>query len=244
MKLIEKKCPNCGANLEFGENDKTCKCDYCKRSFEIERDENTNTNNLSEQFNLNETGKTFAKVAGITMLMPIIVFFMIVLAIIIIAVITIPKAIYNQDAKPKQIITNINKIDEKQLYMIKEKAENIAYQTAHGQNDLKYSYTKCDSLHLEKMYFTYKDNSNFIILIYKTKYHNYWDQSTSQTVYIPVVFTNIKNNLSDLKNGKNPAPEYYFNPEKTTYIYAYSSFEETYNEVVKPLEKDYKISEK
>ena len=47
MRLIEKKCPNCGANLEFDENDKSCKCQYCKRSFEIERD----TDNL-DKFNL------------------------------------------------------------------------------------------------------------------------------------------------------------------------------------------------
>ncbi|MBR3210386.1 MAG: hypothetical protein IKF71_00415 [Bacilli bacterium] len=38
MKLIEKKCPNCGASLEFSENDKSCKCQYCKRGFEIERE--------------------------------------------------------------------------------------------------------------------------------------------------------------------------------------------------------------
>ena len=38
MKLIEKKCPNCGAGLEFDDEAKTCKCQYCKRSFAIERD--------------------------------------------------------------------------------------------------------------------------------------------------------------------------------------------------------------
>ena len=38
MRIIEKKCPNCGAALEFNETDKSCKCNYCKRSFEIERD--------------------------------------------------------------------------------------------------------------------------------------------------------------------------------------------------------------
>lgn len=38
MKLIEKKCPNCGASLEFNDNDRSCKCVYCKRGFEIVRD--------------------------------------------------------------------------------------------------------------------------------------------------------------------------------------------------------------
>ena len=34
MKLIEKKCPNCGANLEFKDTDKSCKCSHCGSSFE------------------------------------------------------------------------------------------------------------------------------------------------------------------------------------------------------------------
>lgn len=40
MKLIEKECPNCGASLSFTKEDTSCKCEYCKREFEIERDEN------------------------------------------------------------------------------------------------------------------------------------------------------------------------------------------------------------
>ena len=49
MKLIEKKCPNCGGSVEFNENDTSCKCEYCHRSFEIERDEKK-----EDQYVLNE----------------------------------------------------------------------------------------------------------------------------------------------------------------------------------------------
>lgn len=242
MKIIEKKCPNCGAGLNFDENDKSCKCEYCKKEFEIERDQQNNSNNLPDQFKLSEAGKSFMKIAGITMLVPSIFFIIIFLIIVTTLVIVIPKSI-NQTIKPKQIIENINKIDSENLYTIKETANNIDYQTAKGQNDLKYSFIESDSLKIEKMYFSYKNDSNYIIFIYKTKYHNYWDQTNEQTVYIPVIFKNIKNNLSNIKNGKNPAPEYYFNSEKTTYIYAYASFEDAYNNVVKPLEKDYNFKE-
>ena len=38
MKLVEKKCPNCGANINFGINDKEVKCNYCHTSFTIEKD--------------------------------------------------------------------------------------------------------------------------------------------------------------------------------------------------------------
>ena len=38
MKLVEKKCPNCGASLSFDSDDKEVICKYCNNSFEIERD--------------------------------------------------------------------------------------------------------------------------------------------------------------------------------------------------------------
>ena len=38
MKLIEKKCPNCGANLKFDKDDTEVTCKYCETSYEIQRD--------------------------------------------------------------------------------------------------------------------------------------------------------------------------------------------------------------
>ena len=38
MKLVEKKCPNCGGELKFNINDKETKCEYCGKAYEIERE--------------------------------------------------------------------------------------------------------------------------------------------------------------------------------------------------------------
>ena len=38
MKLIEKKCPNCGSNLQFDKDDTDVTCKYCNASYEIQRD--------------------------------------------------------------------------------------------------------------------------------------------------------------------------------------------------------------
>ena len=38
MKLIEKKCPNCGAELKFDKDDTEVKCNYCETNYEIQRD--------------------------------------------------------------------------------------------------------------------------------------------------------------------------------------------------------------
>ena len=50
MRLVEKKCPNCGGELKFGFEDKETKCEFCGTSFEIERDEKKLEDN-NEKFN-------------------------------------------------------------------------------------------------------------------------------------------------------------------------------------------------
>ncbi len=54
MNLIEKKCPNCGANMKFEENDSKCYCEYCKNEFLIHKDQNDNFT-----FTINKATKAF-----------------------------------------------------------------------------------------------------------------------------------------------------------------------------------------
>ena len=51
MKLIEKKCPKCGADLSFDINSKEVTCNYCKTSFEIDRSDDI-SNLVNEASNL------------------------------------------------------------------------------------------------------------------------------------------------------------------------------------------------
>lgn len=260
MKIIEKKCPNCGAGLEFSENDRTCRCEYCKRSFVIEQDKSIPINNAANRYRLNANRNKVLAIALISMFapvfFPIIIFFFIFISIIFASIVAIPNAVHEQvthstiekieksyDVEKTKEITSIDDLDDKIIERIKNNSRIYSKQLAKGKSDLQYSFQNCDSMNLEKIYFAYKEGTNSVITIYKTKYHNFWNQSDVQTVYIPMIYTNISNN-SNLLYGKNTAPEYYFNEEKTTYIYAYSSFEEAYNNVVKPLENEYKISEK
>ena len=51
MKLIEKRCPNCGAGLSFNESDKNIHCEYCNMNYEIKRDD-TKIDNPEEAYDL------------------------------------------------------------------------------------------------------------------------------------------------------------------------------------------------
>ena len=66
MRLIEKKCPNCGADLEFKDNDKSCKCSHCASSFEIERDESKT--DFDDQFDLKPLDKAFSALSFVIFL--------------------------------------------------------------------------------------------------------------------------------------------------------------------------------
>lgn len=39
MKFVEKKCPNCGAGLKFDDNATSVVCEYCSKTYYIQRDE-------------------------------------------------------------------------------------------------------------------------------------------------------------------------------------------------------------
>ena len=45
-------------------------------------------------------------------------------------------------------------------------------------------------------------------------------------------------------NSEINAPEYYFDSNKTTYTHGYNNFNDAYNNVIVPLQNDYKISKK
>lgn len=80
MKLIEKKCPNCGSSLSFGPNDKETKCTYCNASFEIER-ENESESVIPENFLLHQ--KTVRRMSTAIMIISIIVFIAIFITFIL-----------------------------------------------------------------------------------------------------------------------------------------------------------------
>jgi hypothetical protein len=245
MRLIEKKCPNCGATLEFNENDKSCKCNYCKRGFEIERD----TDNL-DKFNLiydkmQKPVKTFMMIpfifAGVVFLIILISFFGFRNHTKVTK--TGNKSGDEIVEKQNSLIKDVTELDNDDLDSIHNKCYSIIHQKITGRNDTTYSYQITGDPKLKNIYVAYKEDSNSIISIYEVIYHNFFNQTDQQTVYVPVVFENVKENvLFSLSSGKNPAPEYYLNQDHSSYIYAYSTFDEAYNGVVKPLEEEYTVT--
>lgn len=251
MKLIEKKCPNCGASLSFSDTDKSCKCEYCERSFEIERC-NDNSSNLSDNFSLSEL-KTPAKFISAYLIgsyISSIIVGIIVFCFIGLAAFCVFKGISAQ-MKDNDIFlgnkyfSNVSELSNDDYEAIDNKFEDTFNSSAMGENNIKHYYSQDGDARREVIYVASKKDENFIIGIYKICFHDIYHKEDRHTFYVPIVFENIK--MGDVNNFKNPqikAPEFYLNSDNSCYSYGYASLDEAYNNVVVPLEKDYKISKK
>lgn len=244
MKLVEKKCPNCSGQLKFNENDKSCKCEYCKSEFEIER-------NMSQTDFLNQFDLKPLKRMSIFIYITFLIIFLLTAAFILTIFTSIFKSntidtnIKDNFNNNTKIVKNIDELSNFDIKGIETSSKLLIGQTAEGVNDLNYSFKLNGNINIEKTYLAFKNGSNYVITICKARYQNFFNQDSVFTVYIPVVFQDVKSNsISSTYNGEVSAPEFYLNDEKTTFVHAYSSFDEAYNNVVKPLKTDYKISEK
>lgn len=240
MKLIEKKCPNCGANLSFDENDKVTKCDYCKREFEIERD-------AQDQINLviGETGKSVLKYFFIShMVIGIIsvIIFLVIFGFVIFGIYTGISSANKSKARENTYLTDVNDIENEDYVFLDTQATIKIRQ----ENSLMVDFKQKGSLKREKIYVISNDNGNYLIPVYKAVYT---DNETTYTIFTPVIYENVKfdywgNITSNLGTGKVECPTVYFNLEHSEYSVGYENINDLYNATIKQYEEDYEISEK
>ena len=142
--------------------------------------------------------------------------------------------------RDNELLENVNELSGSDFDSIDIKAR-MSIDNGKGINDLHHSYIKED-ITREKLYVAYKDEENYVVPIYKAIYYDFYHRVNRYTVFIPLVFKNVKKDLFNIGNAKLSAPEYYFNEEKTSYTYGYVSLEDAYNGVISPLEGEYQIT--
>ena len=261
MKLIEKKCPNCGAALEFSEKDKSCKCDYCHRSFEIERDnkvinddsrDNVDAYNLIDSESAKKVAKTGLTVFAVSSIIPMISVFIIIVVFGIIYFNVIRDNNYTiSDFETETVATNIADFSNTDLKKI---SDNSSYDSTSvkGENSNNYSYSAEDN-EVYKYILAYKDDKNYFYVVRKVLYINFFNQDDKKTVYVPVKYENVVakldnyNQTQEILNGMSiDAPTFYLNDKKSSYIRGgYSDYNKFIQEKINPLkEQGYKITEK
>lgn len=246
MKFIKKECPNCGAPVSFTKEDTTCKCEYCKREFEIERD--ADKKKLIDQFTLSELKAPFKIFSYFTLgsfiAQAVIIFITFIIIIIlgynIIKGLNDSNSIFNRNAS---LVTSINDLTNSDYSTLDLNSKVlISKETASTTG----SYINKGSFKREKLYIISNEKTNYLIPIYKATYEYFYNKEEKYTIYIPIEFKNVKKKNNSiafyLDNGRINAPKYHFNGDN--YSYGYNDFDILYNEIIKKYEKDYKIIEK
>ena len=259
MKLIEKKCPNCGASLEFSETAKSCKCDYCHRTFEVERDTKIDVSDIAKQFNLSELEKGLSQLEEPAKAMGkafIIIFSLIFIFIVSVVVLSFHgmsnnKDVFGEEKDNKVIASNIKNIDNSSLKLLESEASS--FNDVKGENSTKYSY-KVEDNEMYKYILAYKDKKNYVFIVQKVLYINFFNNDDKKYVYVPVKYENVYSKLDRFEDSteniidgsKVDAPEFYLNDEKTSYIRGgYADYNQFIEEKINTLKNDgYKISEK
>ncbi len=259
MKIIEKKCPNCGAGLSFGDTDKSCKCEYCHREFEIERDENKTDDDIYSLIDpeaVAKAAKTGLTVFAISSIVPMIIFVLVFIGFII-AGYNIYKYESNSDNTMKEEkvvkvpVSDISQLSNNDLTLFTNDSHSSF--SVKGESSNKYSYNHKDD-EVYKCILAYKDNHNYLFVVQKVLYINFFNQKDRKTVFIPVKYENVvsglkisDDELDEITNGSViDAPRFNLNKEMSSYLRGgYADYNQFVKDKINPLKTDgYKISEK
>jgi len=256
MKLVEKKCPNCGAGLSFLEDDKGVVCEYCKKSYFIEKDEKKDLedeNNIDNFFKLTLTEIEKKQTLGVVIFIMVIIFITVIAFLIIFNSIfmsirndnffddsmnTVNKDddIYNEES----FVTDFKDLDEMTLEIIHDDTRD---RLDRLQEYIWDDYNKDIWRYAGKYLLVKKDgNGNELYNVY---YKSYLGEKTNVKVFAAVKYSNLKLSSEGLVltsfNGQLFAPMLFINGGNSSYVHGYLSDEEFYNKVLRSKSGDYYI---
>lgn len=270
MKFVEKKCPNCGAGLKFDDNATSVVCEYCSKTYYIQRDEKKYAR-LDESHKANaykfvdEVGKPIVKAfatAHIVMsIVPIVIF--------LIAAVGIGATIFSlasdqmndngsiveehekkweeeqekafQEAR-KKIVTKLSQIDATSLKTFYDHAV-MELDNSDGSNS-KYKISKDWEAYGAYLLVGKETNKNYLYVLCK---HTYKHRTNGKeiTLYGAVKYDDLKLTSDGIVNNDffswTEAPSVDLDGDKFEWAYGYDSEEKLYNTLIRSQSGSYTI---
>ena len=149
-----------------------------------------------------------------------------------------------------KVISSFDDLTSDELWYFEEASHN--HFEVLGENSTKYTYQD-NSDEIYRYILATKDKSNYLYVVQKVLFVNYFNKSEQVTVFIPVRFKNVLSELRDVDDEFNrlvkesivDAPRFYLNSEKSSYLKGYANYDEFVSDKIDELkDKGYKISEK
>ena len=236
MKLVEKKCPNCGGELKFSVNDKETKCDYCGKAYEIER-ENDDKEELfnADNYRITLSEEQKKKVAQAALfgfaavqIAPIIMFVAFIVIVIIGGVMfstmhdrvsrTVPSAKIEETVKKKDenLIVDFDKLSEQDLAEIHSSTVNTLNKSVDRHSSFLYKHGNYEFV---GMYLLVSEDGNELFDVYKM---SFTDSDKTTDFFGAVRYANVKK-IDDKLVVDLDGRE--FNPYVSKAMYGYLGYE-------------------
>ena len=149
-----------------------------------------------------------------------------------------------------KVISSFDDLTSDELWYFEEASHN--HFEVLGENSTKYTYQD-NSDEIYRYILATKDKSNYLYVVQKVLFVNYFNKSEQVTVFIPVRFKDVLSELRDVDDEFNrlvkesivDAPRFFLNSEKSSYLKGYANYDEFVSDKIDELkDKGYKISEK
>lgn len=240
MKLVEKKCPKCGAPLSFDENAEETVCEYCKSKVSINRKNNVSTSedfilSIEEFYKERYKQKESLKLSKfICCLIMLVVCGFILWKLSNSANETSLNSKTDIPVKEKIYVTEISQIDENTL--------NDCHSKALEKLNNKDNSSKTEWKHAGIYLLNHKETKQFNLFydVYKKEYKS---ASGVMTLYAAVEFNNLElsenGTLDNYRVGSVYYPCSWINNEN---ICGYNTSEDFFNKVIRNQTNKYKVT--
>ena len=212
MRIIEKTCPNCGANIEFNKGDEKVKCAYCKKTYVIEEDQ--------EEYRLVLT-KRFTNMFTIIF---VFAFAMILLTtfIIVIGARSIGNPFGGEQTETSKPINSFKDISED---TIKEVHKTSVKVLSDNTNVTSFIFEQKEPFENKGMYLLIFDSGSTLYDIYSAKY---LIKDEEVEVFTAIAYEDVNKNAKQLIGMHIPNT----NPQSKAFMVGFASNEELYKNIV------------
>lgn len=253
MKLFEKSCPNCGAELKFNLNDKEVTCNYCRKSYVIEKDNDAPKELSSEDFQFNEIAGA-VQTFSIAHFMIIFFAFVLIIGGAIFMFNTVDSQMRNTNNSSTNNIgdTKVNNNYVTKYSDIDEETKNEFISSSKSALEDAISFYKDKFMYPIKTNWTYvgsyylvsntdvTHSYNYLYNVYKI---TYVINKENVDYYGAVRYNDIKlssdNKIVANMNGKVEAPMH--NGNVGEYTFGYESNKDLYNKLIRNNIEDYTV---
>jgi len=256
MKLVQKKCPSCGASLSIDSQATEVTCEYCKQKLFIEREEN-NKDFDSTDFCLHVSkyydNKSKMSSKNIAIIVSVLIAVLFIGGLIISVSGDIVKKIEKSNSNStsnipeKTYVTDISQIDDKSLELFhKETEKKLNSEKTYlpqGSTETEWEYV---GMYLLSSKGSNRNEYEGINKLYDVYKKSYTVENKKIEGYAFLEYMNLElssdNIVLNSFSGKVNAPFTYIDNKPGYYLKGYESDEEIYNKVLRKQQDKYIIS--